>query len=980
MSCAVSRLAQRPAGRAPPASLRLLARWAPARTLVTDLTASVVLPRLPRRHLTVHAAAAAADYAAGSGADPAAGAAPGGPLPRQPRRVCIMVEPSPFTYVCGYMNRYRNTIRFLTEAGVEVLVVTPGPGMTLPGSDFSAAREQPAEFEGARVVQAFSFGLPWYLSLPLSFGLSPRIYREIKAFKPDIVHCSSPGIMWLAALLYSRLLRAPLVYSYHTHVPEYMPRYGVSLLIPAMWAIIRFFHAAAHLTLVTSGVMAKELAAQAAPPAHQVEVWKKGVCSDTFHPRFRSTAMRERLTGGSPEAPLLLSVGRLGNEKNLKFLKDVLARVPGARLAFVGDGPAREELQAYFAGTPTLFAGMLHGEELSAAYASADVFVMPSETETLGFVVLEAMASGVPVVAVRAGGIPDIITKQGQTGYLYAPGDVEAAAEQVNALVQDGELRARVGAASRQEVSLWDWRAATQHLVAVQYPLAMAAAAVYYGRSLGSVTAAAAAAGGGDAGAGPLLVHQATQKGEKTSSEAGTAVKVTHVESQPCPACPACDASAAAAVVAAGSSSSSSGWPAESADAVYAPPVNLLEMLGPTNALTSVSDIAYMAYRCVAPLKDSLQGRTEEVLKQKEREILDVLLAAVQKVKGDTADPGGTLMQNLNVPGINDPRFFEAREAIAELAARMALTVEGRAMCCDAKGKDVAAGDLLTLGGPERCGIECVGYPSGSFMLRSLADMARGLTYDGYCSDPPRYTHGYVREMIKTMNNASYATWFNVESQADDAVVFAFQLMYEHHQTFLRQRWLGVVALQNPFDAWSIQDVIFTVKPDLIIETGTANGGSALMWASMLHLIGQGGKVITIDIDDVKKANFGANAANPWENPLWEQYVTIIQGSSLEAATLDQVKQAHGAAKRTLVLLDSNHQEDHVAQETELYCPFASPGSYCIVQDTKMGRFNWMGPMAGMERFLAKHPEFSSDRSRELYFTDHPRGYLKRQE
>ena len=91
-----------------------------------------------------------------------------------------MVEPSPFTYVCGYMNRYRNTIRFLTEAGVEVLIVTPGPGLTLPGHDFSAACDQPAEFCGARIVQAFSIGLPWYLSLPLSFGLSPRIYGEIK--------------------------------------------------------------------------------------------------------------------------------------------------------------------------------------------------------------------------------------------------------------------------------------------------------------------------------------------------------------------------------------------------------------------------------------------------------------------------------------------------------------------------------------------------------------------------------------------------------------------------------------------------------------------------------------------------------------------------------------------------------------------------------------------------------------------------------
>lgn len=78
------------------------------------------------------------------------------------------------------MNRYRNTIKFLTEAGVEVMVVAPGRGVTAPGVDFSAACDQPAEFHGARVVSAFSFGLPWYPSLPLSFGLSPRIYREIK--------------------------------------------------------------------------------------------------------------------------------------------------------------------------------------------------------------------------------------------------------------------------------------------------------------------------------------------------------------------------------------------------------------------------------------------------------------------------------------------------------------------------------------------------------------------------------------------------------------------------------------------------------------------------------------------------------------------------------------------------------------------------------------------------------------------------------
>lgn len=305
-----------------------------------------------------------------------------------------------------------------------------------------------------------------------------------REFKPDVIHCSSPGVMPLAALLYSRLLKTSLVYSYHTHVPEYMPRYNLTWLVSFMWAILRFFHNAAHLTLTTSGIMAKELKNFAVAPSKSIDVWKKGVCVDTFNPQFRCSAMRDRLTNGHPEAPLLLSVGRLGAEKNLKFLRDILERVPGARLAFVGDGPSRQELEEYFKGTSTVFAGMLHGEELSAAYASADVFVMPSESETLGFVVLEAMASAVPVVAVRAGGIPDILTRQGEIGYLYEPGEVDTAANMVRTLTQDPVLRKKVGEAAREEVSKWDWRAATIHLLEVQYPLAMASAMAYYGKKV----------------------------------------------------------------------------------------------------------------------------------------------------------------------------------------------------------------------------------------------------------------------------------------------------------------------------------------------------------------------------------------------------------------------------------------------------------------------------------------------------------------
>ncbi|KXZ55233.1 hypothetical protein GPECTOR_3g374 [Gonium pectorale] len=336
-------------------------------------------------------AASVADPAASTwdvAQQPSTSAPVSGRAPGAPRRVCIFVEPSPFTYVSGYKNRFTTMIKYLVEAGCEVLVVTTGRGYTLPGVDSSSFRDQPETFAGARVVSALSFGCPWYLQVPLSFALSPRIWREVRDFRPDVIHCSSPGVMVFAAKFYAWLLKAPIVLSYHTHVPSYLPRYGIEFLVPAMWGFLRILHATAHLTLTVSPAMVDELVVnRAVDDRKQIQVWKKGVDSDTFHPRFRSAAMRARLTGGKPERPVLVYVGRLGFEKNLFFLRELLNRNPGVCLAFVGDGPARS----------------------------------------------------------------------------------------------------RVGARARQEVAKWDWRAATMHLLNVQYPLAMAAAAAQYGRVLGEV-------------------------------------------------------------------------------------------------------------------------------------------------------------------------------------------------------------------------------------------------------------------------------------------------------------------------------------------------------------------------------------------------------------------------------------------------------------------------------------------------------------
>jgi glycosyltransferase involved in cell wall biosynthesis len=130
-----------------------------------------------------------------------------------------------------------------------------------------------------------------------------------------------------------------------------------------------------------------------------------------FNPCHRSDVWRERLSGGHPEAPLLLYVGRLAPEKRVEWLHFILDTLHEARLAIVGDGPSRAALEERFADTPTFFAGYLRGEALSCAYASADVFCFPSATETFGNVVTEAMASGLPVVAPHSGGPADLVAK-----------------------------------------------------------------------------------------------------------------------------------------------------------------------------------------------------------------------------------------------------------------------------------------------------------------------------------------------------------------------------------------------------------------------------------------------------------------------------------------------------------------------------------------------------------------------------------------
>ncbi|KAJ3680749.1 hypothetical protein LUZ60_015238 [Juncus effusus] len=380
----------------------------------------------------------------------------------KPRRIALFVEPSPFSYVSGYKNRFQNFIKHLREMGDEVIVITTHEGV-------------PNEFYGAKLIGSWSFPCPWYQKVPLSLALSPRIIAEVARFKPDIIHASSPGIMVFGALIIAKLLSVPLVMSYHTHVPIYIPRYTFSWLVKPMWLIIKFLHRAADLTLVPSAAIMKDLQTARVTASNKIRLWNKGVDSESFHPRFRCPEMRSRLCDGEPEKPLIIYVGRLGVEKSLDFLKSVMEKLPGARIAFIGDGPYRGDLEKMFCGLPAVFTGTLQGEELSRAYASGDVFVMPSESETLGFVVLEAMSSGIPVVAARAGGIPDIIPEHqdGKTSFLFTPGDLNDCLEKINRLILNREFRERMGREARLEMEKFGWRAATKKIRNEQYNAAI---------------------------------------------------------------------------------------------------------------------------------------------------------------------------------------------------------------------------------------------------------------------------------------------------------------------------------------------------------------------------------------------------------------------------------------------------------------------------------------------------------------------------
>jgi phosphatidylinositol alpha 1,6-mannosyltransferase len=322
-------------------------------------------------------------------------------------RVAIVAE-SFLPNVNGVSNSVLRVLEHLRRTGHEALVIAPDNPPGQPRAD--------RIHDGIRVHRVPSRMFPKVTTLPLGVPM-PRMVSVLRGFDPDVVHLASPALLGYGGVKAARWLGVPTVAVYQTDVPGFTASYGIPMTTRAAWAWFRHLHSLADRTLAPSSVTMESLVAHRFPRVHQ---WARGVDVLRFAPSARSDALRQRW---SPHGrPIVGFVGRLAPEKHVERLI-ALAANDSVQLVIVGDGVDQVKLQS---AMPTaIFTGALYGDELSAAYASMDVFVHTGEHETFCQVVQEALASGLPVIAPDAGGPRDLVAPY-RTGLLLPVNEFEA--------------------------------------------------------------------------------------------------------------------------------------------------------------------------------------------------------------------------------------------------------------------------------------------------------------------------------------------------------------------------------------------------------------------------------------------------------------------------------------------------------------------------------------------------------------------------
>ncbi|MEO8199407.1 MAG: glycosyltransferase family 1 protein [Gemmatimonadota bacterium] len=328
----------------------------------------------------------------------------------------------------------------LLERGYDVLVLAPR--YHLDGN------------EDPLVVRLASIPCPGYGQVHLSWPWGRGLADIIDNFDPDLVHAVTEGPLGYYGRRHARRRKLPLVTSFHTDFPRYARKYLGEWAVKPTKRWLRHFHSAAHITMTPSHRTRLELSELGVPfPV----LWGRGVDTTWFHPGRRSVRRRE--ARGGNDRVHVLHVGRLAAEKDVETLIIAFRSAQQqlgetARFCVAGDGP-----KGHLVREALPFArhhGFLDRGDLADLYADADLFVFPSPTETCGLVVLEAMASRLPVIAARAGGVPENVL-DGYTGILNSPGDADQFVTGIVRLVKDGAQRGTMGEAARAFACCRDW-------------------------------------------------------------------------------------------------------------------------------------------------------------------------------------------------------------------------------------------------------------------------------------------------------------------------------------------------------------------------------------------------------------------------------------------------------------------------------------------------------------------------------------------
>ena len=358
-------------------------------------------------------------------------------------RVAVVTETYP-PEVNGVAKSAARFVEGLRGRGHAVQVVRPRQNAHDPGGDM--------------LVRGLS--IPCYRDLKIGLPAKRALQRLWSFRRPDVVHVVTEGPLGWSALEAAAKLKLPVVSDFRTNFHAYCSHYGVGWLKKPILSYLRRFHNRTLCTIVPTAAMRTELASLG---FQRLRVIARGIDTHLFSPARRDAGLRASW-GAGPDDTVLLHVGRLAAEKNLAAVVAAYEKTPGARLVLVGDGPERRSLQARLPGA--VFAGVRRGEDLAAHYASGDLFLFPSLTETFGNVTLEAMASGLAVIAFDYAAAGELI-ESGVNGVTVPLGDAAGFVSRAAALAAEPSRLAEIGERARETCAEQSWERVVQQLEGV---------------------------------------------------------------------------------------------------------------------------------------------------------------------------------------------------------------------------------------------------------------------------------------------------------------------------------------------------------------------------------------------------------------------------------------------------------------------------------------------------------------------------------